>query len=247
MDQNLLYGIGLMALPLLLSLTLHEYGHARVAQAFGDYTAKMLGRCTLNPLAHLDLVGTLCFFFGPIGWAKPVPVDPSRLHPARIGDIAVSLAGVGMNLLLAIGCLIGLYIMAALGVKVNDSPESDPTPAGVLAFMLSLGLLINLSLLLFNIIPLYPLDGHHVVRELLPWPHRASFMDWQGRVGRYVLLGLVALPWLLGFIGARGRFDPIGAYFDHVLQPIVSFTVTGKAADLFLSAFGRYGMYLTWR
>ncbi|KKN23492.1 hypothetical protein LCGC14_0904490, partial [marine sediment metagenome] len=97
LDVSMLYGIGLLAVPVMLSLTLHEWGHARTALAFGDPTAASLGRTSLNPLRHLDLLGTICLLFGPVGWAKPVPVDSTRLRPARIGDICVSLAGVGID------------------------------------------------------------------------------------------------------------------------------------------------------
>jgi Zn-dependent protease len=245
MDGNAAYGLALIAMPLLLSLTLHEYGHARTAQAFGDHTARLLGRCSLNPLVHLDLVGTICFFFGPVGWAKPVPVDFSRLRPARMGDLAVSLAGVGMNLLLAAGAVAGLYLMVGLGVSIDPGRDAPPTPAGVGAFMLSYALLINLALLLFNLIPLFPLDGHHVVRELLPWDRRSGYMQWQGRLGQFALLALLGIPWLLGNVGLR-VFNPVGYLLTAVIDPLVRGVLNEPTYYLFIAARYRYGVYLTW-
>lgn len=244
MSPHDLYGIGLIAVPVLLSLTLHEYGHARVAMAFGDHTARLQGRVTLNPLAHISLLGTLCFLFGPFGWAKPVPVDSSRLRPRKIGDICVSLAGVGMNLLLLILAAVALNIMAAAGVSVDlDAP---PTPIGVASFMLSFIMIINLALIAFNLIPLYPLDGHHVVRELLPRNKQRGFMEFQVRSGRMVLLGLLVLPWLVRTITDRHIINPIGRFLNHVIWPTAALLLGAKAEVLFDSALDRYWIYLPW-
>lgn len=243
MPTHTLYGIALIALPFVMSLSVHEWGHARAAYAFGDRTALLQGRLTLNPLAHLDPIGTLMMIFGPIGWAKPVPVDFSRLKPARIGDICVSLAGVGMNLLVASGCLAGLYVMSIAGVRID--PEGDPTAAGVVAFWLSFGLILNLSLLFFNLIPLFPLDGHHVVRELLPWQYRGPYMDWQMRVGRLVLWGLIGLPWIAGLLGLHLGFNPLGTYFRYMWR-LAMLPLKGQALGLFAESWTRYGQYLPW-
>jgi Zn-dependent protease len=243
MPTHALYGIALIALPFVMSLTVHEWGHARAALAFGDKTALIQGRLSLNPLVHLDLMGTVMMLFGPIGWAKPVPVDFSRLKPARIGDICVSLAGVGMNLLVAIGCLAGLYMMSIAGLRIE--PEGDPTAVGIVAFWLSFGLILNLSLLFFNIIPLFPLDGHHVLRELLPWQYRGPYMDWQMRVGRLVLWGLIGLPWLAHLVGLRLGFNPVGTYFGYV-QRLALLPLRGHALEMFFDSWIRYGPYLPW-
>jgi len=245
MDGQALVGIGLIAVPVFLSLTLHEYGHARTAQAFGDHTARLMGRCTLNPLAHLDILGTLCFLFGPFGWAKPVPVNPANMHPRRKGEIAVSLAGVGMNLLLVVLATVGLHAMAAGGVTIDTAPDAAPTPAGVAAFMMSYAIVVNIVLTIFNLIPLYPLDGHHVVRELLPAHSRAPFMDFQRRYGRYALLGLLVAPWLIRQMG-RDAPDPIGALLGAVIWPVLQWLLPGDAIVLTGSAWQRYGPYLPW-
>lgn len=246
MNPQMLYGIGLIAVPVMLSLTLHEFGHARVAMAFGDHTARMLGRVTLNPLAHLDPLGTLCFLFGPFGWAKPVPVDHTRLRPHRLGDICVSLAGVGMNLLLLFSAAVVLNIMAAAGVVVNPDAASAPTPIGIVTFMLAFLTIINLTLIVFNLIPLYPLDGHHVVRELLPRHQRQRFMEFQVRFGGPVLLGLLVLPWVLRLATGQAAFNPIGRLIGDVVFPGVYLLLGTKAELLFISAFVHYAPYLPW-
>ncbi len=246
MNPQDLYGIGLIAVPVLLSLTLHEYGHARVAMAFGDNTARLQGRVTLNPLAHLDLLGTLCLLFGPFGWAKPVPVDFSRLRPYRIGDICVALAGVGMNLLLLISAAVALNIMAAAGVSVDPDTTSPPTRVGIIAFMLSFTMIINLALIAFNLIPLYPLDGHHVVRELLPRDKKRRFMEFQVRSGRFLLLGLLVVPWLVEKVTGREIKSPVGIFLNHVIWPTINLLLGIKAEVLFDNAFSHYGPYLSW-
>ncbi len=247
MNPQDLYGIGLIAVPVLLSLTLHEYGHARVAMAFGDHTARLQGRVTLNPLAHISLLGTLCFLFGPFGWAKPVPVNPNNLHPRRKGDICVSLAGVGMNLLLLVLAAAALNIMAAAGVSVDPDSATPPTPMGITAFMLSFLMIINLALTAFNLIPLYPLDGHHVVRELLPRNKQRQFMEFQVRSGRMVLLGLLVIPWLIRTITGRHIINPIGIFLNSIIWPTIELLLGTKAEVLFNSAWWHYSQYLPWR
>src|ERR1035437_8633090 len=108
----------LLTIPLLIfSLVVHECAHARTALAFGDPTAKNMGRITLNPLPHLDFMGTLCLIFsGFIGWAKPVPVNPYNLHPRRLGDIAVSFAGPASNLSLAL--IFGLILKGMVAIAM---------------------------------------------------------------------------------------------------------------------------------
>jgi Zn-dependent protease len=244
MDPGMLIGIGLIALPVLLSVTVHEYGHARVALAFGDPTALHLGRVTLNPLAHLDPLGTLMFIFGPIGWAKPVPVDDSRLNPYRIGDICVSLAGVGMNLVLLLAATGALHLLSALGVTVDPTATTTPSFIGVAVFVLFYMMQINLSLIVFNLIPLYPLDGHHVVRELLPHNHRDKFMEWQGRFGQYALLAMVSLPWIGKTFLHRQLPNPIGRLLGDIVWPAMDFLLGARAGDLAYSAYARYFHYL---
>lgn len=172
--------------PVLLALTVHELMHGWVALRCGDPTAKNEGRVTLNPVAHLDPLGTLCLMFGPIGWAKPVPIMPENFRHRKSGEILVSLAGVTSNVVLAIV----FCLLFRLLVQLDYVPETKL--AAGLVLMLYLAILVNFGLALFNLLPIAPLDGHHVVRELLPHTARVRFMEFSP-YGPVLLLGLVLL------------------------------------------------------
>ncbi len=206
-----LYELIYLAPALLLSLTVHEYAHARTALAFGDATARDLGRCTLNPLAHLDPIGTIVLLVSRfIGWAKPVPVNPLNLHPRRLGSICVSLAGPMSNLLLAVLCALGLRAFYAWGEAPLRAAGhgSLADAAGMLLLYTSIA---NIGLCTFNLIPLFPLDGHHIAREMLPGDRQRDFMAWQVRYGGPVLLALVFLPTVVEIVTHRPcPIDPIG-------------------------------------
>lgn len=184
----------LLAPPLLLSLTIHEYAHARVALAFGDPTAFRAGRVSLNPLRHLDPLGTILLLTVGFGWAKPVPVNPFNMHPRRMGEILVSAAGPLSNLTMALlgGVVLRLYMKFGYA-------HIEPDFAEKLFTMLVLFVSINVLLCVFNFLPLYPLDGHHIVREFLPPAQQQGFMQWQMRFGMFALLGLLIAPRLLGW------------------------------------------------
>lgn len=162
----------LLALPvLLLSLTAHEWGHAWVALKQGDDTAYMLGRVTMNPAAHVDPVGTLLFpaiAIGSgmplLGWAKPVPVNPRNYRNYVRGDILVSLAGVVMNAILAVVFALLLWVLAAATRSMAEIPEL----LGIAAQMGFYGVVGNVGLIVFNLLPIPPLDGSHVFYHLLP-------------------------------------------------------------------------------
>jgi Zn-dependent protease len=162
----------LLALPiLLLSLTAHEWGHAWMALKQGDDTAYMLGRVTMNPAAHVDPIGTLLFpaiAIGTgaplLGWAKPVPTNPRKYRNYVRGDILVSIAGVMMNAVLAIGFALVLWIMAAATRNMAAVPEV----MSIAAQMGFYGVVGNVGLIVFNLLPIPPLDGSHVFYHLLP-------------------------------------------------------------------------------
>ncbi len=184
----------LLVIPVLLfSVILHEVAHGWVALREGDPTAYMLGRLTLNPLPHIDPIGSvvlpLLLWFSPghfmFGWAKPVPVNPRNFRKYRRGDILVSLAGVTANLLLAV-CFTGVAVLAGHLGRVFPGALTVLTPLQVMA---SAGIIINLVLAFFNLIPIPPLDGSHVFYYLLPARLGAVYR----RVGMRGMLVLMAL------------------------------------------------------
>jgi len=196
----------LLALPiLLLSLTAHEWGHAWVALKQGDDTAYMLGRVTMNPAAHVDYVGTLLFpaiaigMGAPLlGWAKPVPTNPRKYRNYVRGDILVSIAGVCMNAILAVGFAIVLWIIAI----ATRGMESPPQLAQTATQMFFYGVYGNIGLIVFNLLPIPPLDGSHVFYHLLPPKFGAEYRRLYP-YGFLILWGLVlsgVLAVLLPFI-----------------------------------------------
>jgi len=185
----------LIVLPvLLLSVVLHEVAHAQVAKWEGDDTAFRLGRVTLNPIPHLDPMGSLLvplvLFLLPgnflFGWAKPVPVNPRNFRDPKWGDIRVSLAGVAVNLILAVMFTLVVGGLLKIQTLLGDS-------GGILSLLSRgayIGLFLNLILAFFNLIPIPPLDGSHVVFHLLP-PDLAIRYRAAGRYGLGILMLLV--------------------------------------------------------
>ena len=184
----------ILFLPVLLfSVVLHEYAHGWQARREGDDTAYMLGRLTLNPVPHIDLFGSILLplmlvlmrssFL--IGWAKPVPVNPRNYRDYRGGDIRVSLAGIVVNLLLALAGTLLLIIL----LNIQRFIPGAASVIDILARMAQYGVLINLVLAFFNLIPIPPLDGSHVLYHLLP-PHLGAAYR---RLSQYGMLILVAV------------------------------------------------------
>jgi Zn-dependent protease len=197
-------GLGLPTLisrmiVLVIAFTVHEFAHAWTASRFGDDTPEMNGRLTLNPLVHLDPMGSLMLLFAGFGWAKPVPVNPyvlSRAAPSAL--MWVSLAGPMSNLLLA--------ILGAIPFRLGLVSLSDPRTMGQLptlsGFLIQF-VLINLLLMLFNLIPLAPLDGDKIAAYFFP-PSLARIFDTIRPYGPIILLALVFLvPFVL-------RIDVLG-------------------------------------
>jgi Zn-dependent protease len=165
----------LLAPPLLLALTLHEYAHGYVAYRLGDPTAKSLGRLTLNPISHLDPIGTIAFFFIKFGWAKPVPVNPGYFRNPRKDMLWVALAGPITNLALATVSAIlakGLWMLAA---NLPYSPLAEAILVPVNGMLIA-SVWINLVLCIFNFLPIPPLDGSRILTGLLPADLAASYV-----------------------------------------------------------------------
>jgi len=154
---------GLVVVILLLSLALHEWSHAITALWMGDSTAKEQGRATLNPLKHLDLTGSAMILLVGFGWARPVPIYPPNFRYYRLGLFLVSIAGIVANLLIATALALALRWMLASGYLENPS-----SVALLLAQVAVVAASINLTLAVFNLLPIPPLDGSKIVQSFLP-------------------------------------------------------------------------------
>jgi Zn-dependent protease len=163
----------------IFSLTVHEYSHGRIAFLLGDNTAKRLGRLSFNPLKHLDPIGTLFFYFMGFGWAKPVPVDPRNFDQPRRDMMYVAIAGPLSNLALAVIC--GFFIRII-----------DPYDSWILFTLLSFGVYINVALAIFNLLPVFPLDGSSVIKGLVPF-NIAERLIGLDRFGAFLLIAVVLL------------------------------------------------------
>ena len=213
MNPNTLFQIATWLIPLVIAIVFHEVSHGLVARSLGDPTAEERGRLSFNPIRHVDPFGTvilpllLAISHAPIfGWAKPVPVDYRRLRHPRRDMVLVALAGPGMNLLLA--------IVGALALAATLSFSSDPNS---LATTLIAGnainfVLINLFLAVFNLLPIPPFDGGHVVQGLLPPSAAAAF----ARIGRYSLLVLIVLLLVLPALGINVVGRLVSPLVDHL-------------------------------
>ena len=174
----------LIMIALIISLTFHEYGHAIVAKLYGDDTAQKAGRLTLNPVAHIDLGGLMMVVLVGFGYAKPVPTNPANFS-SRWATLWVSAAGPGMNLLVAI-ITINFYI---LGLRAGWSLFEGQGPQFFFIFLAK----INLLLMLFNLIPIGPLDGHYILPYFLPRSLAQRYLYYNQRYGVYALFALIAL------------------------------------------------------
>jgi Zn-dependent protease len=182
-----------LAIAMLVGLTIHEASHAWVANRLGDDTAKRAGRLTLNPLRHLDPIGAIMVFLVGFGWAKPVPVDPWRLrHGPRLGMAMVAAAGPLSNLLIAIAVAL-LWRLRIL----SGMPAWAPLLVGV---MVSL----NVTLLLFNLIPVAPLDGNSVLNGVVGGRVAAALMPLR-TYGPMILIGLIFIGYFVPQLDIIGR------------------------------------------
>jgi len=201
--SSILYSAAVWIIPLTIAIVLHEVSHGWVANAFGDPTAKRLGRLSVNPVTHVDPVGTILLPLSlaiahlPVfGWAKPVPVVASRLRNPRVHMMLVALAGPGMNFLLA---LLATLVLAAL---VPFWAGDAPTGMGAfLAANLINFVQINIFLAIFNLLPIPPFDGGHVVQGLLPRPLAERY----AQLGRYGFLLLLFLLVILPMIAPNAN------------------------------------------
>lgn len=180
---------------ILISLTLHEWGHAFAAYKCGDNTARNLGRMSMNPFVHLDLMGFLSLLILGFGWAKPVPVNSRNYKNFKRGEAIVSLAGVFMNLMLVLA--FSLLTLFFLWMSVHKSYRW--LSSEFLWQILYYGISINVTLMLFNLLPLYPLDGYHIFELLFARVLSPKFFFFTRRYGRYILIGLLIIISNIGF------------------------------------------------
>jgi len=165
--NDIILQIIILAPPILLALTVHEFAHGYVAYRFGDPTAQEQGRLTLNPLSHLDPIGTIAFFIIHIGWAKPVPVNPGYFKNPRKDMLWVALAGPAVNMVLAVFSALAIKIVwfIAETIPYSSMAEAILVP---LNEVLMASVWINLVLCIFNFLPIPPLDGSKILAGLLP-------------------------------------------------------------------------------
>ena len=193
-----------VAITLIIAFSVHEFSHAFMAWKFGDDTAKNQGRLTLNPMSHLDPIGTILIFIAGFGWARPVPVNRFFFKKPRLAGISVSFAGPLSNLIMACLGFIIWYGLVATGVSAS-------LPSAVPDF-LDIFIGLNAVLFVFNLLPLPPLDGYRIVEDLMPIDVRAKMTQFE-QYGTLIFLILVitpldrytiqpifntVLPWLVG-------------------------------------------------
>jgi Zn-dependent protease len=209
------------AVFLLVGFPIHEYAHARTALHFGDGTAKLFGRVTLDPRAHLEPTGAMILVLTtlaaglPIGWAKPTPVNPAMMRGGRRSHGYVALAGPLSNLAMALPAAVAVRLMLELDLVTSQA--TFYVAQATITF-----LVINIALFVFNLIPAPPLDGASVLVNLLPsrWAWRVGpFVDQYGRWILMILIGLAILPAL--FPQAASLPNPIGDLIYGIVNLLV--------------------------
>lgn len=208
-----------MLVPGMLAIVCHEVSHGYVAWRFGDPTARMLGRLTLNPLKHIDIIGTIMIFTIGIGWAKPVPVVFENLRNPKRDMIWVAAAGPITNIILA---TVSAFLLRGLVAYFNLSASGSSLPevAEPIVLMLAFSVYINLLLAIFNMIPLPPLDGGRVLSGLLPYRQATTL----ARIEPY---GMFIIIFLVFFTNA----------FSYVISPALSLAIhllTGPQSGIVL-------------
>ncbi|HEX8960027.1 MAG TPA: site-2 protease family protein [Geobacteraceae bacterium] len=214
--ENIFLKVSVMLVPALMAITCHEVSHGYIADRFGDRTARYMGRLTLNPLKHLDIIGTLMVFLVGIGWAKPVPVNFNNLRHPKRDMIWVGAAGPITNFILAFLSALVLRGLVALGEMAFGDPLVrmfiDP-----IALMLAFSVYINLVLAIFNLIPVPPLDGGRVMVGLLPYRQSVAYAG----IERYGMIGIILIvvffPRVLSYVIA----PPLYFGLDLLIGPKV--------------------------
>ena len=221
--DTILFNVAIIGPMLLFSVIAHEIAHGYAALKQGDPTAYQLGRLTWNPIKHIDPFLTIILPLvmimagqGVLGGAKPVPVTPRNYRNFKRGDIIVSLAGVATNFAISIGCVVLIAILGLLVKAVPTARSVVEIAQGILAY----GVYLNWILIIFNLLPIPPLDGSHVMKYLLPPAWSLQYSQFGARFGFFILLGLVVVaPQLLSSLLTPAIF--MGNFLLSLVNPLL--------------------------
>lgn len=203
----------IISLLLVIAISAHEFSHAFAADKLGDPTPSLAGRLTINPLAHLDPLGTVLLLFAGFGWGKPVPFDPFNLKDPKRDAAIISFAGPASNLIMAVVSAILLRLFDSLPFLFFNS---------LLAEILQLFIYFNILLAIFNLIPVHPLDGFKVVAGLLP---KKYYADWMS-LSPYGMIFLILL--IFPFFGT----SPVTTIISPIVNFLLSFLLPGKIGGI---------------
>ena len=195
-------------IAVIVGITFHEFSHAAVATLQGDQTARSRGRLTLNPISHLDPLGSIALILAGIGWGRPVPVTPSNLRNRRFGGIVVSLAGPASNFVLALAAVVATRLVYPVAETAFDVPFS--------LTLLSMLVTVNVILGVFNLLPIPPLDGSSLLSQVLP-PSRQGILAFLDQYGIFLVFGLLIL--------APNLLTPIFSAITQALYGLVGLSV----------------------
>jgi Zn-dependent protease len=196
-------------IAVIVGITFHEFSHAAVASLQGDQTARSQGRLTLNPISHLDPLGSIALVLAGIGWGRPVPVTPSNLRNRRFGGIMVGLAGPASNFVVALAGVVAFRLVYPFADTTVDVPFS----LNLLFWLVR----INVILGVFNLLPIPPLDGSSLLSLVLP-PSRQGILNFLDQYGIFLLLGLLIL--------APNLLTPIFSAITEALYGLVGLSVS---------------------
>ena len=200
-DYEILKTSVITFIVVIVSLTVHEVSHGFVSYLLGDDTAKRMGRLTLNPLKHMDWIGAVCMFVFKFGWAKAVPINPNRYKNYRLGTVVVSIAGPLSNLIMAFAATL-IYVYMIINTQLSDWINS---------FFVTF-IIMNISLAVFNLIPVSPLDGSKILFAFLPEKVYRSLLKYE-RFGFVILIVLSYFGFLSGVIDS-GLEAVLGLFLD---------------------------------
>lgn len=190
---------------IIIAMVVHEFAHARVAYALGDFTPKLAGRLTLNPAAHIDPIGLLMLLIAHFGWAKPVQINPYNFRNPRRDDLLVSLAGPAANLITAFLTVIFMVLLVKMDFEMSRGMH----------LVLSLIMVININFAIFNMIPFPPLDGFHILQNILPY-EMARQLEGLERYSMIFLIIILMTP-ILSYV-----FVPMQRFILGIFQAIVN-------------------------